>query len=280
MRTENLFKTPKELPTPVQRPLFDLLYVLADTKHILGLRYGEWLGAPVLEAAIAAISMAQDELGHARLFYALIDDFVQADLFAQRTEQPAEYRSLELLDHALADWPDFVVANALYDSALSTIFEAMRTSSYEPLRQRMAKILDEERFHFQHGRGWILRLATSSPQAKRELERKIRTVLPPLMSWFGKPGSASERALFEVGVLDTDSDGLRDRFLNSVAPVLQSASLDLPLMTDVITGQWILSTELDWREWDESRRRTSKTGLDAPTWSQIQSMIGHEYPVE
>ena len=278
--SEHIYKTPRELPEPVQKPLFELLYALADTKHILGLRYGEWLGAPVLEASIAAISMAQDELGHARLLYSLIDDFVNIGLFKKHPEEPKEYRSLELLDHTFSDWPDFIVANTLYDSAMATFFEAMHQSSYEPVRQRMAKILDEEKFHFQHGKGWVTRLASSSPKAKIELEKKIRAILPSLMSWFGKPGSASEQALSKSGIIEADSDGLRDHFLNTVAPVLQSAALDLPITTDVITGQWILSTPLDWKGWDESTRRFSSTGLDAQTWAQIESMIGHEYPVE
>ncbi len=278
--SEFVYKSPKELPAPVQKPLFDLLYVLADTKHILGLRYGEWLSAPVLEASIAAISMAQDELGHARIFYSLIDDFTNGDLFKKRPDEATQYRSLELINHIFHDWPDFVIANTLYDGALSIFFEAMRQSSYEPLKQRVAKILDEEKFHFQHGKGWVTRLAASSPKAKSELEKKIRAILPVLMGWFGKPGSDSEQALFKSGVLEADSDGLRDRFLNLVSPVLQSAGLDMPISTDVITGQWILSTSLDWKDWEESTRTFSKRGLDEQTWSQIESMIGHGYPVE
>ena len=41
------------------------LLACADTKLLLGYHYGEWtFGAPALEAAIAACSMGQDELGH------------------------------------------------------------------------------------------------------------------------------------------------------------------------------------------------------------------------
>jgi ring-1,2-phenylacetyl-CoA epoxidase subunit PaaC len=278
--SEPRYKVPKELPASVQKPLFELLYVLADSKHILGLRYGEWLSAPVLEASIAAISMAQDELGHARIFYSLIDDFTHAKLLTKRPDESNQYRNLELISQAFSDWPDFVVANALYDSAMSTFFEAMGQSSYEPLRSRMGKILDEEKFHFQHGKGWVSRISSSSPKGKIELEKKIRSILPILMSWFGKPGSDSEQVLFKSGILEADSDGLRDRFLNTVAPVFQSAGLDLPITTDVITGQWVLSIPLDWKNWDESMRRFSKKGVDEQTWSQIESMIGHGYPVE
>ena len=48
-------------------PVFELLSSLADNKYVLGRRYAEWCtGAPMLESAVAAAAMAQDELGHAR----------------------------------------------------------------------------------------------------------------------------------------------------------------------------------------------------------------------
>ena len=46
-------------PEPRQA-LRDLILALADSKRILGIRYADWvLGAPELEASIAASSMAQ-----------------------------------------------------------------------------------------------------------------------------------------------------------------------------------------------------------------------------
>src|SRR4051794_11955348 len=50
-----------------------LLASLADNKYMLGRRYAEWCtGAPLLESAVAASAMAQDELGHARSFYPVL----------------------------------------------------------------------------------------------------------------------------------------------------------------------------------------------------------------
>lgn len=165
----NEFHSPKELPPNAQQALFNLLLVLADSKHILGLRYGEWLGAPALEASIAAVSMAQDKFGHARLLYGLIDSFYKELSLPKRTEEPIQHRNLELLDRAFSDWTDFVIANALMELAMTVHLEGLRNSSYLPLRQRVAKILQEERFHFQHGKGWVLRLANAGPKAKTEL---------------------------------------------------------------------------------------------------------------
>ncbi|HTD76315.1 MAG TPA: Phenylacetic acid catabolic protein, partial [Chloroflexota bacterium] len=64
------------LEASLREPMFALLSSLADNKYVLGRRYAEWCtGAPMLESAVAAAAMAQDELGHARSFYPLLRGF-------------------------------------------------------------------------------------------------------------------------------------------------------------------------------------------------------------
>ena len=62
-----------------QAALFAVLSSLADNKQAIGRRYAYWCnGAPALEAAVAAAAMTQDEIGHARTLYPLLEDFTQA----------------------------------------------------------------------------------------------------------------------------------------------------------------------------------------------------------
>jgi len=82
------------------------------------------------------------------------------------------------------------------------------------------------------------------------------------------------------GIQDTDSEGLRTRFIEKLGPLLQQINLDLPVWHDTITGQWILGTTLSWEGWDEAFRRFSRTGPDKETFAQIASLFTHEYPVE
>src|SRR5258708_10892246 len=143
--------------------LFAILSSLADNKQIIGRRYAYWCnGAPALEAAVAAAAMTQDELGHARTLYPLLEDFVQAD--ADRAQVEPTRRTLRYwlaaLDSDFRGWSDFVATNFLLDNALTTFFEAARNSSYEPLRQRARKIVQEEHLHQMHADGWVRRLAT------------------------------------------------------------------------------------------------------------------------
>jgi len=68
-----LLDRPAALPKDCVLALVDLVVALADNKHALGLRYGEWCSSgPTIEAGVAATAMAQDELGHARVLYGLL----------------------------------------------------------------------------------------------------------------------------------------------------------------------------------------------------------------
>ena len=49
-----------------------LLLTMADDEFVIGFRDSEWTGiAPMLEEDVAFSSLAQDEIGHARLLYEL-----------------------------------------------------------------------------------------------------------------------------------------------------------------------------------------------------------------
>ena len=55
--------------------LVNLILVLADNKYFLGRRLSEWCpGGPSLESSVAAAALAQEELGHARALYPLLEE--------------------------------------------------------------------------------------------------------------------------------------------------------------------------------------------------------------
>src|SRR5690606_2552228 len=110
--------TAANLPESLRAPVRDIILVLADSKRLLGMRYGNWmLGAPELEAGIACASMAQDEWGHARLLYALLKDFGDDVDQLEHGREPHEYRNIEVLDTEPASWPELVGINAFVDLA-------------------------------------------------------------------------------------------------------------------------------------------------------------------
>jgi 1,2-phenylacetyl-CoA epoxidase catalytic subunit len=105
--------------------------------------------------------MTQDELGHARSLYPLLEDFVQGQADPRQVDPMTRtsHYQLAFLDKDFAGWSDFVATNFLFDTALTTFFEAAQHSSYEPLGQRARKVVQEERIHPVHAEGWVCRLA-------------------------------------------------------------------------------------------------------------------------
>lgn len=248
-----------ELSAEVRSAVRDLILVLADTKRLLGYRYAEWmLGAPELETGIACSSMAQDEWGHARLLYALLKAFDEDVDALEHGREPAAYCNLEVLDSPAATWPDVVALMALADVAVTVQVEALRDSSYEPLRQRVEKLVEEERFHSAHGTAWFRRLTGAGAASRTAIRDASSGVLEPVLRWFG---SDSERAdgLEDAGVVAEAGSSLRARFLERVGGLLEAVDVAGPGSHD-FTG------------FDEATRRSS--GAAGPDEETIRKIRG------
>ncbi|HLJ35573.1 MAG TPA: Phenylacetic acid catabolic protein [Ktedonobacteraceae bacterium] len=238
--------------------LFAILSSLADNKQAVGRRYAYWCnGAPALEAAVAAAAMTQDELGHARTLYPLLDNFTQAE--ADPTQIEPETRTLHYalayLDNDFAGWSDFVATNFLLDTAMTTFFEAAQNSSYEPLRQRARKIVHEERIHQMHGEGWVRRLAKAGGAVRAALVASLQRLWDETLCWFGPNDDPTMQQLYQEGILDATPDELRSRYLQKIMPILNSLDIDVPVSFAAATKQWQVNTPLPWSLWDATGRR-------------------------
>jgi len=249
--------TETTLPEAVRTGVRDLVLVLADSKRLLGMRYAEWmLGAPELEASIACSSMAQDEWGHARLLYALLRDFGDDVAQLEHGREAHDYRNIEELDRAPGSWPGLVALNALVDTALTILLEALQESGYAPIRQRVSKLLEEERFHAAHAAAWVGRFARGGPHARDAMADALRQVLPGVLRWFG-PDTPSV-PLVPAGIADAEGSALRARLVERVAPLFEDLGITGEVAAPDFTG------------FDEARRRVSRTGPDAETLARIR----------
>ena len=246
-----------DLTDAVRGATRDLILVMADSKRLLGMRYAGWiLGAPELETGIACASMAQDEWGHGRLLYALLRDFGEDTDRLEHGREAGEYASVEHLDRAPASWPELVALNAFVDTALSVQFEAFRESAWIPLRQRVEKMLEEERFHTAHGAAWIRRLATGSDDARAAMRTAAELAVAAMLEWFG-PQSGRAADLVSFDVADAMPDELRSRYLDRSRPLLHALGAEP-------------GAAPDFDGFDESRRRSSTAGPDEQTLRQVR----------
>ena len=235
--------------------VFELIARLADNKYFLGRRYAEWCSsAPALESGVAAAAMAQDELGHARAIYPLLRDLAPhgADPAQIDPDTRTSFVNMAVLDKPFASWLEFVAANFLVDTALSTIFEAALTSAFDPLAARSRKVLQEEGVHVLHGEGWVRRLSRDVPAVREATEHALYRAWNEVLCWFGPPDATGELA--ERQVLDAPPDTLRQRFLVVVGPIIASTGLRLPTRRRD-DGAWELTEALPWDAWDSATYR-------------------------
>lgn len=250
---------PADFSPKTQAVLLNLLLQLADNKYVLGKRYAEWVNsAPMLEAAVAAAAMTQDELGHARSLYPLFRTFPDAPPVLKKEEDRTDLINIAFLDQPFGSWLDFVAANFLFDQALSVVFEAARDSVFEPLKQRAAKILQEERFHAMYGATWVRSLSRTDSPAREQLEATLQRIWPEVICWLGQPGEKHQQYALIEGLLADDVEAMRQKFLRRVGPVLQEVGYHLPITYETTAGHWEITSELPWARWNPKTRRLGK----------------------
>lgn len=219
--------TPADLDDGLRADVRRLILSLADTKRLLGIRYSDWLlGAPSIEAGIAASGMAQDEWGHARLLYALLKDLGEDPIPVEHDRPPEAYANCDALDAEADDWADIVAFMAVVDSALTVLLEGFAEGSYEPAGGRAGKMIAEEGFHRDMAAAWLRRLASGSAEARSRVADACGRMLPRTLAWMAAD-DASARRLAEAGVLP-GSDALLARFAEMHGAVLAAAGVDLP----------------------------------------------------
>ncbi len=238
--------------------LFAVISSLADNKQAIGRRYAYWCNsAPALEAAVAAAAMTQDELGHARTLYPLLEDFAQAGADPKQVEPTTRtlHYHLAALDHDFQGWSDFVATNFLLDTALTTFFEAAQDSSCEPLRQRSRKVVQEERIHLMHAEGWVRRLANAGGAVRAVLVAALQSLWDETLCWFGPSNDPAMQHLYHEGIIDGASDELRNRYLQKIMHTLNELDITMPVAFNPTTKAWEMTQPLPWSTWDGSGRR-------------------------
>lgn len=224
--------------------LAGLVLALADNKQLLGLRYAEWATrSPSLEADIAAAAMGLDDLGHSRVLYGCLEPLGVDPRGPERETDPTSYRNLRYFDRPWTGWGEFVAANAVLDTAFSVALEACLEGSHEVLRTRLRKMLQEEHYHFLHGRSWFRQGVESA-----HLDRAWTEAL----AFYGPPAGDLHQ-LHEAGLLSRGPAELAERLAGRL-------EVELP------------RPALDWSTWDPVRRRLEPGGIDAPTFDMMRGL--------
>ena len=206
---------------------------LGDDEFVLAERYTEWqVRAPSLESDLALSNIAQDELGHARLWYDVLADLgdEEPDLVYERDPETFRHSTMVELPFETGDWADVIVRSFLYDEAEALRLDALRASSHPVIADRVPKILGEEDYHVEHARNWLERL--TSGEGHERVQRAVNKLFPHALTLFEPVDPDVEDDIVALGYRTRSLTALRDEWLESVVPSLESLDIVVPIDLD------------------------------------------------
>ncbi|MFQ5459699.1 MAG: 1,2-phenylacetyl-CoA epoxidase subunit PaaC [Anaerolineae bacterium] len=215
--------------------LRDYTLAMADDELLLGHRDAEWTGlGPILEEDIAFSSMAQDEMGHALVWYELVHGLDGPEPEEAVYLRPAgEWRNARLFELPRGDYAVSLVRQYLADLAQGVRYDALQASAHELLAQAARKLRQEEKYHLLHGRTLLRRLCMGTAESRGRIQEAVDHLFPyALGMWETTP---SERDLVAAGIA-TDAGALEGQWLEAVVPFLTGCGLRVAAVKE--RGQW------------------------------------------
>ncbi len=213
---------------PRRKAIEELLFKMADDQLILGHRHSEWIGlGPILEEDIALASIAQDKVGQSYTLYQLLHEQFQTEdpdtLGFLRS--PESYHCCHLVELPNGEYDFSLIRHFLFDHAEYHRFDTLQHSAFEPLRGIARKFKSEIKYHILHADVWIKRLGQGTEESHRRLQSALEQAFPFALGIF-EP-SPYEQVLIEEGIFPGE-DALRQRWLESIQPIVEQAQLQLP----------------------------------------------------
>jgi ring-1,2-phenylacetyl-CoA epoxidase subunit PaaC len=233
------YHTPEEVKQNEQylEAVAELIYQLADDDLMISHRGSEWLGlGPHIEEDVAFASITQDTMGHAVMYYQMLEELGlgKADDIAQ-LRKPEEYRNATLAERVNGpghykenpdyDWAYAIIRNYTYEVFKKVRLEALEESSYVPLADTAKKIKREQFYHLYHWQIWIDQLAHSTEEAENRLNQAIKKTWEDVSSLFDLGPKAELILQFE---LIQSEEELKQKFMKIMQEKIEAAGLYWP----------------------------------------------------
>lgn len=219
-----------------------ILTVSADTELISApAYYNAATKAPSLNNFGSAISIIQDELGHAHIAYRLLRDVgVDSEkLIFER--DPRDFKYPYAFDIPLESWVELIVANAFYDRAgyvlLSDIYQS---TTFGPWKRALVKVDKEETFHLRHGEQGMRKL-NKDRGGHEELQQAVNWMFLLTIEWFGLPDDKKMHGeQLEYGFKGYSNDKLRQIWMSSAVPLCDELGLKVPAHYDEEQKKYVI----------------------------------------
>ncbi|MEV5115826.1 1,2-phenylacetyl-CoA epoxidase subunit PaaC [Peribacillus frigoritolerans] len=224
----------------------ELLLQLADDDFIHSYRGAEWLGlAPHIEEDVASASISQDTMGHAAIYYKLLDELGEGDADKLAHDRPAKERRnaiiLELVNgpgHYMKDpdydWAFAVVRNYFYSQAKAIKVQSLHSCSYEPLAEVAQKVQMELYYHLMHWKTWFVQLLGSGHlEAVSRMKAAIGKTMPDFAGVFSLGQYGEE--MVELGLIEGEAV-LQKKWIEAITPIFESVGLAATIQIGMARG--------------------------------------------
>jgi ring-1,2-phenylacetyl-CoA epoxidase subunit PaaC len=218
--------------------LLELLFQLADDDFILAYRGSEWLGlAPYIEEDVAFSSISQDTMGHATMFYQLLEGLIAKDandlahsrvlterrnaILVEKVNGPGHY-----LVEPRYDWAFTVVRNYFYVTAKKVKMDSLKKGSYKPLAEAAVKVNLELYYHILHWKTWFTQLLKAGGDARTRMVAAIQMVAEDMDGVFHL--GPCEGEMVEEGFIES-GNSLKQQWLLMMNPILDDVKVTLPV---------------------------------------------------
>lgn len=230
-------ETVKALSTEESNALQALLFQLADDDFLVSYRGSEWLGlVPHIEEDVASSSITQDTMGHAAMFYQLLEDLNAGKADDLAHLRPSEERRNSILTERVNgegyymetpkyDWAYAVVRNYFYTQAKKVKIDSLRNSSYEPLADITVKMNMEIYYHLLHWKMWFEQLLSSTEDAKERMKSAIDLVAADFGDMFSYGDQKEAIESFDFVAKEED---LKRNWKAAMDPVFEKLGIDFP----------------------------------------------------
>lgn len=219
-----------------------ILTVSADTELISApAYYHAAVHAPTLNAFGSAVSIIQDEMGHAHIAYRLLRDLGvnTEELIFER--DPRHFKYPYSFDVPLDSWVELIVANAFYDRAGYTLLgDVFQTTTFGPWKRALVKVDKEETFHLRHGEQGMRKLNVDN-SGHELLQQAVDWMFLLTVEWFGLPDDLKMHGeQLAYGFKGHSNDELRQIWMSTAVPLCNELHIEVPAHYDETQKKYVL----------------------------------------
>lgn len=245
LRKQQLVESIEQMSPIYLEGMKRILTVSADTELISApAYYNAGIHAPTLNNFGSALSIIQDELGHAHIAYRLLRDLgVDTEqLIFERA--PKQFKYPYAFDVPLESWTELIIANAFYDRAgyvlLSDVYQS---TTFGPWKRALVKVDKEETFHLRHGEQGMSKL-NQTPEGHAEMQKAVNWMFLLTVEWFGLPDALKKHGeQLDYGFKGQSNDQLRQTWLKTAVPLCEKMHIQIPAHFDEQTQTYVLDCE-------------------------------------